>query len=343
MNRILIVKVTSLGDIVHGQPVVADLHRAFPGVKVDWAADSAFADILRWNPGIDRVLCAPLRGFKKRRGLDDLKAIAASIGELRQEKYDAVLDLHGVYKSAIIAFLARSRRRYGYRKEDLGETGAAFAYTRRYLPRADLNAWDGLRTTVSQVFGYPLEGAADFGLRIPAPAVALDAAKHAPFALFFHATSNDEKKWPVGHWRSIGRSLVDKGITPLLPWGSEAEHQDAIAIAEGIPGAVVLPRLSVEAVAQHIDSAALIVGTDTGFVHLASALLRPTVMIFTATSRPHFGIEVPGVSTSVGDEGRPASVDEVREAIATVLKRPKDLIQNGALNEPTASPHSDAQ
>ncbi|ANB71733.1 ADP-heptose--LPS heptosyltransferase [Paraburkholderia phytofirmans OLGA172] len=331
MNRILIVKVTSLGDIVHGQPVVSDLHRAFPGIKVDWAADSAFADILRWNPGIDRVLCAPLRGFKKRRGLDDLKAIAASIGELRREKYDAVLDLHGVYKSAIIAFLARSRRRYGYRAEDLGESGAAFAYTERYAPRGNLNALDGLRNTVSQVFGYSLEGAPRFGLRIPAPAMALEAAKHAPFALFFHATSSDEKKWPVGHWHSIGRSLVDQGITPLLPWGSEAEHKDAVAIAEGIPGAIVLPRLSVEAVAQHIEMAALIVGTDTGFVHLASALQKPTVMIFTATSRGHFGINVPGLSTSVGDEGRPASVDEVREAIGAVLDRPEDFTQSGAV------------
>jgi heptosyltransferase-1 len=330
MNRILIVKVTSLGDIIHGQPVVADLHRAFPGVKVDWAADAAFADILRWNSGIDRVLCAPLRGFKKRRGLDDLKAIAASIGELRREKYDAVLDLHGVYKSAIISFLARSRRRYGYRTEDLGESGAAFAYTERYAPRGGFNAWDGLRHTVSQALGFALDGAPRFGLRIPPPAVMPEAAKHAPFALFFHATSSDEKKWPVEHWHSIGRSLRTMGITPLLPWGSDAEHKNAVAIAEGIPGAVVLPRLSVEAVAQLIDMSALIVGTDTGFVHLASALQKPTVMIFIATSRNLFGIDVPGLSISVGDEGRPASVDEVRTAIDALLDRPADIKQSGA-------------
>ncbi|MFP3648329.1 lipopolysaccharide heptosyltransferase I, partial [Paraburkholderia sp. SIMBA_054] len=75
MKRILIVKVTSLGDLVHGQPVVADLHRAFPGVKIDWAADASFADVPRWNAGIDRVLCAPLRGFKKNRSGAELKAI----------------------------------------------------------------------------------------------------------------------------------------------------------------------------------------------------------------------------------------------------------------------------
>src|ERR1700760_3127933 len=117
MKRILIVKVTSMGDVIQAQPVVSDLKRAFPGVQVDWAVDESFAEIARWNSGIDRVLCAPLRRFKKARNLDDLKAIAQSIGELRAHKYDYALDIHGVYKSAIIAFLSRSRQRLGYRNK----------------------------------------------------------------------------------------------------------------------------------------------------------------------------------------------------------------------------------
>lgn len=342
MNRILIVKVTSLGDIVHGQPLVADLHRAFPGIKVDWAADAAFADILRWNPGIDRVLCAPLRGFKKQRSMDGLKAIAASIGELRREKYDAVIDVHGVYKSAIISFLARSRRRYGYSNADLGEAGAAFAYTKRFAPRSDLNAWDGLRKTVSDTFGYTIDGLPEFGLRVPAAPLSTEAATHAPFALFFHATSSAEKKWPTDRWHALGRELMSQGITPLLPWGSEAEHRDAIDIAAGIPGAVVLPRLSVQQVAQHIEMSTLIVGTDTGFVHLASALGKPTVMIFTATSRPHFGINVPGQSVSVGDEGRPAPIDEVRDAIGIVLGGANNLHKAQSIHSQAVDPNNGA-
>jgi heptosyltransferase I len=319
MDRILIVKVTSMGDIVHGQPVVADLHRAFPGVKVDWAADGAFSDILSWNTGIDRVLGAPLRRFKRARSMADLKAIAASIGELRSVKYDAILDLHGVYKSAIIAFLARGRLRFGYRNESLGERGAAFAYNRRYPPREDLLAWEGLRKTVADTFGYTIDSAPDFGLVVPKPATPLAGAVHAPYAMLFHATSSDEKKWPAAHWHRIGAHLRALGLTALLPWGSEAERREGEVIAAGIPGAVVLPKLSVTEVAQHIDAAALVVGTDTGFVHLASAVGRPTVMIFTATSVRHFGINVPGRSMSLGDAGRPAEVDEVCSAISAVL------------------------
>ncbi len=318
MNRILIVKVTSLGDIVHGQPVVADLHRAFPGVKVDWAADAAFAEILRWNPGIDRVLCAPLRRFKSARSLADLKSIAASIAELRAVKYDAVLDMHGVYKSAIIAFLARKRLCYGYRKTDLGETGAAFAYNRRFPLREQLPAWEGLRTSASQIFGYSIDRDPEFGLQVPKATGALVGAEHAPYAMLFHATSADEKKWPIEQWHAIGRHIAGRGLTPLIPWGSEGEHKEAQAIAAGVPGAVVLPRLSVLEVAQHIDAAALVVGTDTGFVHLSSALSRPTVMIFAASSAFYYGVNVPGRSLSVGEEGRPPGVDEVRAAIDNV-------------------------
>src|SRR6266702_2224640 len=128
MKRILIVKVTSMGDVIQAQPIVSDLKRAFPGVEVDWAVDESFAEIARWNPGTDRVLCAPLRRFKKARRWSDFKAIWESIAELRAYRYDVALDIHGVYKSAIISFLSRSRKRLGYGNKHLGERGAAFAY-----------------------------------------------------------------------------------------------------------------------------------------------------------------------------------------------------------------------
>lgn len=318
MKRVLVVKVTSLGDIVHALPIVSDLHRAYPGIAVDWAADAAFADILSWHPGIDRVLCAPLRRFKKQRSLADFKSIAASIAELRRVKYDAVIDIHGVYKSAIIAFLARAKARYGYRSEYLGERGAAFAYSKRFARFEGFNAWDGLRKSVSEALGYPLVGAARFDLQLPRQSAVPLLPGPEPYAMLFHATSGEFKKWSVANWRALGRYLLERGVRVALPWGSEAEHADAQAIARGIPGATVLPRLSIEGVAHHISQSCLVVGTDTGFVHLASAVMKPTVMIFSATSRVHFGVDVPGRARSVGDEGRPPEVVEVCEAIAEV-------------------------
>ncbi|WP_323118454.1 lipopolysaccharide heptosyltransferase I [Burkholderia alba] len=326
MKRVLIVKVTSLGDVVQTLPVVADIRRAFPGVEVDWAVDESCADVVRWCPGVSRVLCAPLRRFKKARNLGDLKAIAASIGELRAYRYDAVIDLHGVYKSAIISFLARARRRFGYRNPDLGEVGAMFAYSHRFGPRPACDAWHGMRVSAGEALGYEPQGRADHGLAMPhdddLPVAGVRAEPAQPYALFFHATSNDDKRWPTERWAELAREQLAGGLRVCLPWGSASEHEEAQRIALRAPGAEVLPRLSVTDLARRIDRAALVVGVDTGFVHMAHAFGKPTVAIFIATSRHHCGIAGSPQSLSIGEEGAVPTVDEVLAAIGRV--RPHD-------------------
>jgi heptosyltransferase I len=315
MKRILIVKVTSMGDVIQAQPIVSDLKRAFPGVEVDWAVDESFAEIARWNPGIDRVLCAPLRRFKKARRWADFRAIAQSIAELRAKPYDVVVDIHGVYKSAIIAFLSRSRRRLGYRSQDLGERGAAFAYTGRFAPPRDRNAWNGMRETVSTALGYPLDGPARYNLSIPAPARPIVDTGGRPLAMLFHAASKDDKKWPTAHWVDIARDLVQRGFYVAVPWGSAAERSEGLAIVSQVEGAELLPQLSVTEIAQTIAASDFVIGVDTGFVHLAHALEKRTVMIFIATSRETFGNNVPFRSVSIGDGN---SVPPVAEALAAI-------------------------
>lgn len=323
MKRVLIVKVTSLGDIVQALPVVADIKRAFPGVQVDWAADEAFAEVAQWCKGIDRVLCAPLRRFKKARRWADFKAIAASISELRAYRYDYIIDIHGVYKSAIIAFLARSSRRIGYQAQDLGERGAAFAYTGRFGPRPLCNAWHGMRISAGEALGYEVQGPAVYDMQLPEPARPLFADERAPVAALFHATSKDDKKWPVSHWGVVGAELAERGFRVVLPWGSESERLEAEQIAAQVPGAKVLPKLSVTEIAQMIDACALVVGTDTGFVHLAHALQKRTVMVFVATSPSHCGVEAPFRSISVGDGFSVPPISDVLGAIDYVHLDPQ--------------------
>jgi heptosyltransferase I len=330
MKRILIIKVTSLGDIVEALPIVADIQRAFPGAKVDWASDESFADIVRWNAGVDRVLFAPLRRFKKTRRWSDLKAIAASIGELRAVRYDVIIDIHGVYKSAIIAALARSKRCYGYLAQDLGERGAAFAYNGRFGPRPTCDAWLGMRISAGEALGYTVDTPPDFNMRIPRDSDALPAPD-SPTAMIFHATSKEEKKWPVAHWGELCRALQARGLRIELPWGSDAERATAVEIAGLVPGAVVLPRLSVKQVAQRIEDVAFVAGTDTGFVHLAHALLKPTVMIFTATSPEHLGVRAPGRSISVGDGRSVPPVKVALDAVDAVYPPPGNAASDGAI------------
>ncbi|GAB7525792.1 lipopolysaccharide heptosyltransferase I [Paraburkholderia sp. 2C] len=335
MKRILVVKVTSLGDVIQAQAVVADLKRAFPGVAVDWACDDAHAEVACWNQSVDRVLCAPLRRFKKARRWADFKAIAASIAELRAYRYDVVVDIHGVYKSAIIAFLTRSKVRFGYHATNLGEQGAAFAYTRRFAPRHDANAWQGMRDTVADALGYRADGPAVYNLRIPPAAQPVVDAGGKPLAVLFHATSKDDKKWPIASWVAVAADLVRRGFCVVLPWGSEGERKEAGQIVAAVPQAQVLPQLSVTGIAQLVDASAFVIGVDTGFVHLAHALGKRTVMIFIATSPTHFGNEAPYRSTSIGDGH---SVPPVERAIAAIDYVHSNPPADGEPRNPPARP-----
>ena len=141
------------------------------------------------------------------------------------------------------------------------------------------------------------------------------APQSAPVVAFFHATSKDTKKWPLTHWVAVGRELSRRGFQVVLPWGSAGERNTAEQIAAQLPGATVLPPMSVTEVAQMIDVCALVIGTDTGFVHLAHALQKRTVMIFVATSPSHCGVEAPHRSTSIGDGRSVPPVSAALEAI----------------------------
>ena len=158
MKRILLIKITSLGDMVHTLPLVHDLRRAYPGAKIDWVADASCADIPRWTVGIDRVIAPPLRQFKKNgKKWRDLRGILGAVRELRREPYNVAIDVHGVYKSAIVARLSRTRRRLGYAAEFLGESRAEFAYTELFGPHGDADCRHKMRLVVANALGYEIE------------------------------------------------------------------------------------------------------------------------------------------------------------------------------------------
>jgi heptosyltransferase-1 len=188
-----------------------------------------------------------------------------------------------------------------------------------------------MRISAGEALGYEIEGPAVFNLRLPEPATHPFESNGAPVAAFFHATSKDDKKWPVGHWVAIGRELAQRGFQLVLPWGSEGERLEAEQIASQLPGATVLPKLSVTEIAQMIDACSLVVGTDTGFVHLAHALQKRTVMIFVATPPSHYGIESPFRSISIGDGQSVPPISAALEAIDYVHTETHDVaVQHGS-------------
>ncbi|WP_370262537.1 lipopolysaccharide heptosyltransferase I [Limnobacter sp.] len=317
MKRILIVKTTSMGDVIHALPVLHDIHAHNPGVLIDWMVEEPFADLVRANQHVHDVVPVALRTWRKQGWRHTLAQWKALKSRLAGQRYDAVIDLQGLIKSALLACAAQGPRMgpgFAYAKEGL----AALFYSRRagWDPKA--HAVERLRELSALLLGYRLAGPPVFyQAQANKPLV---PAGHLAKIWFLHATARDEKKWPVVYWRELAHRFSDLGYTICLPWGTEAEHGQAQAIAANIAHVEVLPKMTLAQLRERISTAALVVGVDTGITHLAAAHYLPMVALFFATPAWRFAPRFNPHAISLGDLDRMPSAAEVFEASSRLLR-----------------------
>lgn len=312
--RILLIKTSSLGDVIHNLPVATDLRVRFPDAAIDWVVEEAFADVVRLHPGVRRVLPVAIRRWRGSLLAPATWSEAAAFrATLQQERYDLVLDTQGLLKSALIARMARGRR-CGYAAASAREPVAARFYDTTFAVPKNLHAVERNRHLASLAAAYPMMPAPDYGI---APSRA--AGDEARCAVLLTATSRDDKLWPEERWIGLGRALQDKGLICLLPSGSPVERERAIRIAKAIPGAVALPPLGLDALARQLATARLVVGVDTGLLHLAAALGRPTVALFCASDPALTGVLAATPAINLGARGQPPELAAVLTAVAPFL------------------------
>ncbi|MSQ48846.1 MAG: lipopolysaccharide heptosyltransferase I [Betaproteobacteria bacterium] len=319
MPKILFVKTSSLGDVVHHCPAVTDVARYVPGAVIDWVVEEAFAEVAALHPQVRRVIPVALRRW---RGTLFSSSTWAEFGAfraaLRSEHYDFVIDGQGLIKSALVAAQARGPK-HGFDRTSAREPVAARFYdTRHAVPRA-LHAVERNRRLAAAALGYALEGACDYGLRAADPAQLQGGGPtSAPYALLLTMTSRDDKLWSEEHWRSLGAKLAARGMQCLLPWGSEEERCRCARIATAIPGAVVPQRMSLTELASLARGAHCVVGVDTGLAHLAAALDVPVVGLYCASDSELTGLYGSGRFANLGSAGQPPAVGEVLVALESL-------------------------
>ncbi|MBM5571958.1 MULTISPECIES: lipopolysaccharide heptosyltransferase I [Deefgea] len=282
MKSILIAKLTSLGDIIFALPMVDDLQRQFPEVQIDWLVDAQFAELPAMHSGIRRVISVPLRGFKKRTHKANLQGVFAAVKQLRMEQYDVVLDCHGMIKSALLSKAAHADAIIGPPDARLGEAIARYAYDRQVMPDSQLPGTEWYRAFAGLAMNYDVHDAPSLGLKTPSFTPDWLPTQQ-PFVLCFHAASKAEKQWPMAYWAQLLQALEQAGITAILPWGSEHEHQVAQQIAAASTLAVVPPRMSLSQITSLIQRADWSIGVDTGLTHLAESLHCHSVALYTQT------------------------------------------------------------
>ena len=314
--RFLLVKTSSMGDVIHNLPVATDLARAFPGCAIDWVVEEAFADVPRLHPAVRRVVPVAVRRWRRAAASGSTwREIRALRGALAAQSYDRVIDTQGLVKSALLARLAAGER-CGYDRDSAREPLAALAYGRRCAVERALHAVERNRRLAACCAGYPFEGGADYG--IVAPDRAFDWLPPGRYAALLTASSRDDKLWPEDRWAELGRALAERGVASVLPAGSASERARAARLAQAIPGAVAAPPLGLAELASLLSASAAVAGVDTGLTHLAAALGRPVVGIYCATDPGLTGVHA-ARAVNLGAAGRPPTVADILEALGRVL------------------------
>lgn len=308
MQRILLVKTSSLGDVVHNLPVVSDIAAAHPGALIDWVVEEGFSAIPALHPGVRRVIPIAIRRWRKgwlnrgtRRDINDF------IRELRAVEYDAVIDSQGLLKSALVTRAAHGRR-YGLDWSSSREPLSLF-YDRTFdVPRSQ-PAVERNRVLAARALGYTPPPEVTYGIR----AMSTDPRWRVPdrYAVLIHATSADRKLWPEDRWIALGTALNARGIASVLPWGSDRERARSERLSRAIPGSVVPLPLDLAALASVLERAVCAIGVDTGLTHLAGALGVATIGIYAATDPALTGLYGCPRAVNLGGIGAAPDVDVV--------------------------------
>jgi heptosyltransferase-1 len=280
--KILIVKLSSLGDVVHTMPAVQDLRAAFPAARIDWVVERGFAPLVQRCEGVQRVIPCELRRWRKAPLAGATRAEwRAFRADLDREGYDAVIDLQGLTKSALVARMARLAP--GGRRYAMGNRSAGSSYEAPTRWVADVavpveprsHAVQRARAVCAAALGYAIGGPPHYGL------AAAGAGTRDNTVVLIHGTSRADKCWPQEHWIALGRRLIADGHALGLPHGSDEERARSEQLARALgPQAAVWPRLSLDALTDRMGRSAGAIGVDSGLSHIAVALDLPHVQIY---------------------------------------------------------------
>ena len=305
--RVLVVKTTSLGDLVHMLPALTEAVEALPGLRFDWVAEEGFVSIPAMHPAVDTVIPVAMRRWRRTPWSAGVRREwKLFIGSLRSERYDLVVDAQGLLKSALLAVCARGPRA-GLNFASAREPLASLVYRFRYTVPRRLHAITRNRLLMAQALGYPMASESSFGYGVSAPAQMAESPGR--FVLALHGTARPEKEYPEAAWLDLIRELNAAGFAVVMPWGNERERERAERLASAGPETQVLPRLELSRLAEVLAQATAVVGVDTGLMHLAAAFRKPGVGLYPATPPERFG--------ALSEPGAPGIVN---------LSRPDDLV-----------------
>lgn len=280
--RVLIVKMSSLGDVIHTLPAITDAVSANPQIVFDWVVEESFEEIPQWHPAVDKVHSIAWRRWRKSLWQTwKHKELQHFFRAVRRRRYDLIIDAQGLLKSAMVSKLAWGQKRVGFSKKTVREPIAAWFYDETFSISRNEHAVLRLRQLFSQALGYTFDPTKiDYGINRKI----FTSLTPEPYLLFLHGTTWETKLWPEAYWKTLINYVTSAGLRVKLPWGNTEEYERAQRIADANALVTILPRASLKGMAEYLTHASAVVAVDTGLAHLAAALDVPTLSLYGATN-----------------------------------------------------------
>ena len=319
--KVLVIKTSSMGDVIHTLPALTDAAKAIPGIQFDWVVEEGFAEIPAWHPNVNRVLPVALRRWRKniieswRRG--EWRAFRQAV---ESEQYDAVIDAQGLLKSAFLVRCSRGAS-FGLDKSSAREPLAARFYDHAVPVAKEQHAVERVRQLFATALDYSLsEGVqGHFSLSPEAFADKDNLRPKAPYVVFLHGTTWPDKHWPELYWVELAKTLTAQGLNIVLPWGNSTEKERAEHISKACSNIIVLPRLRLIQVASVLAGAKAVVAVDTGLGHLTAALEVPAVSLYGPTRPALVGAYGNNQQHLVAADCKPVSYPDIEPQVFAPL------------------------
>jgi len=286
MKKILLVKLSSMGDLIQMFPALTDASQALPGIQFDWLVEDSFKEIPVLHPGINKIITLPYRRWKKE-GVS-WQEIKKFLSQLRNQRYDMVIDAQSNLKSALLTLFAKGKK-YGLDKKSVREYGAHLVYQKKATISRTQNHGDRMRQLMAAFLNYPMpQTIANYGI-VKENLPALDFELPQRFIFINHLCSSKMRLWPEPYWAHVIDDLLKSGYEIVMPWWTDEEKERLYRLKKDHTKVHAMPPLNLPRKASVLARATAAIGLDTGLSHMAASLDTPNICLYGATSAEFTG------------------------------------------------------
>ena len=320
--RVLIIKLTSMGDLMHALPALTDASRKIENIEFDWVVDENFSEVPSWHPKVNSVITTNHRTWRKNLfSADLLKELKNLKSRLNHTNYDVVIDMQNNLKSAAVSYLTKNPI-HGMDKNSVREFPAHLAYKFKYKISKENHAISRQRDLMAFSLNYELkEEAIDYGVqdnKFERP----DFNLPDNYLFFVHNASWPTKMWPVSYWQEMIELVNHEDYVAILPSGSEEEFDRAQQIVSSSSDAIALRPQTLNKTAFIVNNAAGCICSDTGLAHLSAVLNKPSVTMYSVTDEGLIGTRGDNQAHIISSDSKMDSIspEEAWEKLTSLMK-----------------------